>query len=204
MICLAVSIGTAKPMPTLPWLPLPPVAIWELMPITFPVASMSGPPEFPGLIGASVCSTSSISKLLGAWIVRWTAEMTPVVRVRSRPKGLPMAMAGSPTCTPLEEPRVSGVRWAPAGSTWSSAMSVDSSLPSTFASTLCLFWNWTLTLVAPLTTWALVRMVPALSRTKPEPVASPCCSWGRPKSNGDCVRWTTCERTKTTPGASRL
>ena len=101
MICLAVSIGTAKPMPTLPWLPLPPVAIWELMPITLPVASMSGPPELPGLIGASVCSTSSISKLLGAWIVRWTAEMTPVVRVRSRPKGLPIAMAGSPTCTPL-------------------------------------------------------------------------------------------------------
>ena len=75
MICLAVSIGTAKPMPTLPLLPLPPVAICELMPITLPVASMSGPPELPGLIGASVCSTSSISKLLGAWIVRWTAEI---------------------------------------------------------------------------------------------------------------------------------
>ena len=60
MICLAVSIGTAKPMPTLPLLPLPPVAICELMPMTLPVASMSGPPELPGLIGASVCSTSSI------------------------------------------------------------------------------------------------------------------------------------------------
>ena len=130
-------------MPTLPWLALPPVAIWELIPITLPVASMSGPPELPGLIGASVCSTSSISKLLGAWIVRWTAEMTPVVRVRSRPKGLPIAMAGSPTCTPFDEPRVSGVSLRPVGSTFSSARSVDSSLPSTFASTLCLFWNWT-------------------------------------------------------------
>ena len=36
MICLAVSIGTAKPMPTLPLLPLPPVAICELMPMTLP------------------------------------------------------------------------------------------------------------------------------------------------------------------------
>ena len=40
MICLAVSIGTAKPMPTLPPLWLPPVSICELMPITRPVASM--------------------------------------------------------------------------------------------------------------------------------------------------------------------
>ena len=75
MICLAVSIGTAKPMPTLPLLPLPPVAICELMPITRPAASISGPPELPGLIAASVWMTSSISKPLGAWIVRWTAEI---------------------------------------------------------------------------------------------------------------------------------
>ena len=31
----AVSIGIAKPMPTLP-LPPPPVSIWELIPITSP------------------------------------------------------------------------------------------------------------------------------------------------------------------------
>ena len=49
---------------------------------------MSGPPELPGLIGASVCRTPSISKLLGAWMVRWTAEMTPVVSVRSEPEGI--------------------------------------------------------------------------------------------------------------------
>ena len=50
---MAVSIGMAKPMPTLPP-PLPPVSICELMPITRPAASSSGPPELPGLIAASV------------------------------------------------------------------------------------------------------------------------------------------------------
>ena len=38
--------------------PLPPVAICELMPITRPAASSSGPPELPGLIAASVWITS--------------------------------------------------------------------------------------------------------------------------------------------------
>ena len=83
-------IGTAKPMPTLPS-PLPPVSICELMPITWPAALSSGPPELPGLIGASVCSTLSIVKPLGAVIWRCSAEITPVVSVRSRSNGLPIA-----------------------------------------------------------------------------------------------------------------
>ena len=52
----AVLIGIAKPMPTLP-LPPPPVSICELIPITWPSASISGPPELPGLIAASVWIT---------------------------------------------------------------------------------------------------------------------------------------------------
>ena len=52
-----MSIGTAKPMPTLPPPPVP-VSIWELMPMTRPAASISGPPELPGLIAASVWMTS--------------------------------------------------------------------------------------------------------------------------------------------------
>ena len=98
-----MSIGMAKPMPTLPP-PLPPVSICELIPITRPVASSSGPPELPGLIAASVWMTPSISKPSGAWIVRRVAETTPVVRVRSRPNGLPIAIVGSPTWTPCELP----------------------------------------------------------------------------------------------------
>ena len=77
--CLAVLTGTAKPMPTEPW--PPPVAICELMPITRPFASRSGPPELPGLIEASVWITSGIVKPLGAWISRWRPETMPVVTV---------------------------------------------------------------------------------------------------------------------------
>ena len=51
-------------MPTLP-LPLPPVSIWELIPITSPSASISGPPELPGLIAASVWITLEIEKPFG-------------------------------------------------------------------------------------------------------------------------------------------
>ena len=63
-ILSAVSIGTANPIPIDP--PPPAVAIWELIPITLPSASISGPPELPGLIAASVWMTSLIVKPFGA------------------------------------------------------------------------------------------------------------------------------------------
>ena len=88
-------IGTAKPMPTFP---LPSGdSIWELMPITRPLASSSGPPELPGLIAASVWITLLIVNPLGALISRWRAETIPVVTVRSSPNGFPIATTGSPT-----------------------------------------------------------------------------------------------------------
>ena len=79
--------GTAKPMPTLP--PPPPVvAICELTPMTRPAPSSSGPPELPGLIGASVWMTLSIEKPLGALIVAAEAgDDARRSRVRSRPSG---------------------------------------------------------------------------------------------------------------------
>ena len=67
--------GTAKPMPTLPWLPA--VAICEFTPMTRALASSSGPPELPGLIGASVWMTFSMRKPLGAWISRPEAGDDP-------------------------------------------------------------------------------------------------------------------------------
>ena len=52
---LTVLDGTAKPTPALA---LPPfwssTAIWTFVPITLPVVSISGPPELPWLIAASV------------------------------------------------------------------------------------------------------------------------------------------------------
>ena len=116
-------------MPTLPplWL-----SIWELMPITWPSPLISGPPELPGLIAASVWITSEIEKPLGAWIWRWSAETMPLVTVRSRAKGLPMATTGSPTCTLAESPSGSGL--APSVlSTLRRAMSLEGSEPTTWA-----------------------------------------------------------------------
>ena len=104
----------------------PPVSIWELIPITSPAASISGPPELPGLIAASVWITLSIEKPLGAWIWRCSAETMPVVTVRSSPNGLPIATTGSPTCDAWRShPAAAGGGDPPAASTLSSATSVE-------------------------------------------------------------------------------
>ncbi len=166
-------MGTANPMPTLP--PLCD-SICELMPITRPAASMSGPPELPGLMAASVWMTLSIWNPLGAFIWRWSAETIPAVAVRSRANGLPIATTGSPTRTLEESPKATGWSWSAGRSTLRRAMSVDSSLPTTCAGTaeeLSALPSWTVTLLEPFTTWALVRTCPCLSMTKPEPVATP-------------------------------
>ena len=53
--------GTAKPTPV-----NSPVVDWMavLIPITWPLMLIKGPPEFPGLIAASVCMTSGIENPL--------------------------------------------------------------------------------------------------------------------------------------------
>ena len=76
--------------------------------MTRPRLSSSGPPELPGLIGASVWMTLSIWKPLGARISRPRPETMPVVAVRSRPSGLPIAIAVSPTLTWSESASASG------------------------------------------------------------------------------------------------
>ena len=65
-----MSIGIAKPMPTFP-LTSELLGSCALMPITAPERSISGPPELPWLIAASVCSALLIAKLFGAEIWRW-------------------------------------------------------------------------------------------------------------------------------------
>ena len=47
------------------------------MPITWPSASSSGPPELPGLIEASVWIAPSIWNSVSDWIERSVAETTP-------------------------------------------------------------------------------------------------------------------------------
>ena len=114
--------------------PPPPVSICELIPITSPAALISGPPELPGLIAASVWITLEIENPLGAWIWRCRAETMPLVTVRSRPNGLPIATTGSPTSIFEESPRASGCSWSEGASTLSSARSVAGSVPTTSAS----------------------------------------------------------------------
>ena len=86
-------IGIANPIPCASWL----TAV--LIPITWPALLMSGPPELPGLMAASVwirlfsCS-DEVPTASPARIWRPSPETTPVVTVFSKvPSGLPMAMA---------------------------------------------------------------------------------------------------------------
>src|SRR5579871_1534327 len=75
---LTVSIGAANPIPT--FASTVPAGIWSLIPITELVAtSMSGPPELPWLIAASVWIEPGIEKPFGAEIVRLMALTMPAL-----------------------------------------------------------------------------------------------------------------------------
>src|ERR1700739_1177089 len=94
--------GVANPTPELepsPWPLVLLVSIWSFRPITWPEALISGPPELPGLIGASVWIAFGIVNWFGAWIVRPSALTIPAVTVLGRPNGLPTAITLSPTWT---------------------------------------------------------------------------------------------------------
>ena len=80
---------------------------------------------------------------------RWRAETTPVVSVRSRPNGLPIAKIASPTWTSAESPRVSVRELLAPGSTLSSATSVDGSAPTTRRCIVVPSPTLTLTVEAP-------------------------------------------------------
>ena len=132
---LTVSTGTAKPTPELASPPL--VAICELTPITRPSASSSGPPELPGLIAASVCTAPEIVKPLGAWISRPSAETMPLGDGARRGRtGVPMAIAASPGRSAARRRRAQRLERRPgpcSGSIFSTARSVDGSLPTSLA-----------------------------------------------------------------------
>ena len=78
------------------------------MPINSPSAFNNAPPEFPGLIAASVCINGN--RCPWSSMVRAKALITPDVTepLNSRPNGLPMAIAGSPTCKESESPIATG------------------------------------------------------------------------------------------------
>ena len=92
-IRVAISLGTAKPMPT-----DPPVGdtMAVFTAITSPSRLKVGPPELPGLIGASICRKSSNGP---APMSRPRADTIPAVTELPSPNGLPAARIQSPTST---------------------------------------------------------------------------------------------------------
>ena len=156
---MAALIGTAKPMDCAS------SEISVLMPTTTPQRSTSGPPELPGLIGASVWIIGS-SEMPGS--SRLSPLTIPRVIVCSRPIGLPMATTSSPTLTADESPsRAAGS--AAALSTRSSATSSTESSPRMRAGVLLPESRVTDSEAAPSTTCALVRIWPSFSMITPEP-----------------------------------
>ena len=77
---MAVLIGTAKPRPSLP---PPEEAICSLMPMTLPDVSMSGPPELPWLMAASVWMPLGIVWPFGACRLLPVADTMPEVMEKS-------------------------------------------------------------------------------------------------------------------------
>ena len=155
----AALIGTAKPIDCAS------SEISVLIPTTPPQRSTSGPPELPGLIGASVWIMGS-SETPGSSRLR--PLTIPRVIVWSSPIGLPMATTSSPTLTSDESPRRAAGS-AAALSTRSSAMSSTGSRPRMRAGVLLPESSVTVSDAAPSTTWALVRIWPSLSMMTPEP-----------------------------------
>ncbi len=96
----------------------------------------------------------------------------PLVTVEVSPSGEPIATTVSPTLTPEEVP--SGAALSPeAPSTFSSARSLELSVPTTRAVRLVPSLVRTFTEEAPETTWLLVTISPSPLTITPEPVDEP-------------------------------
>ena len=165
----AVSIGIAKPMPC-----APPPQIAVLIPISRPSAFSNGPPELPGLIEASVWSSPWKGRPPSLLRVRSSAEITPVVTVLEKPKGLPIAITGSPTIRSWDSP---GFVYGNVSrcSIWirSTARSLLSSAPTTSAAKTRPSDSATRIPRTPSITWALVSTCPLRSKITPEPRVRP-------------------------------
>ena len=87
----------------------------------------------------------------------------PLVTVSERPNGEPIATTPSPTSSLLESPTVSGKSCESGAETWTTAMSLDGSEPTSVAGYVLPFQNWTEIFFAPAATWAFVTMLPSES-----------------------------------------
>ena len=136
-----------------------------LIPTTWPHRSTSGPPELPGLIGASVWIKGCSAR---PGRMRLRPLTIPRVIVCSRPIGLPIAATSSPTRSVDESPS-DAVGGGLVVSIRISARSSIESSPITRAGTFVPESSVTERDAAPSTTWAFVRTWPSCSITTPEP-----------------------------------
>ena len=114
------------------------------------------------MIGASVCTMSMAPFVV--CIARSTALTIPEVTVCSSPKGLPIAIAVWPTCSAWLSARAAGLAFVPLRSIFTTATSVLWSAPTTVPVRVEPSARRTVTVLpAPDTTWAAVRMWPAVS-----------------------------------------
>ena len=87
VIFLTTSACIANPRPSIPSFFI--VFIPTILLFMF----TSGPPEFPGFIGTSVCTY-----FIPFWFVLSVALMIPSLTLNSSPAGLPTAITLSPVC----------------------------------------------------------------------------------------------------------
>jgi hypothetical protein len=164
---LIFAAGMANPMFCALWPDELAPATAVFIPITAPAASRSAPPEFPGLIAASVWImlvkvSEELVDSLAAVTVRPSAETMPCVTVgvpAASPSALPMATVASPTWTKEEFPKTTGRRPV-APSILRSATSLEGSVPTKVAAWAVVEPDWVTVMEPPdaakAITWLLV------------------------------------------------
>ena len=101
-----VATQTAASIPIAKQIPCADAIVAVLIPTTRPSPETSGPPELPGLRGASVWITLSINAPDRVRNVRPSALTMPAVTVQVNPRGLPIAITICPTRRVDDEPNV--------------------------------------------------------------------------------------------------
>jgi hypothetical protein len=157
------SIGTAKPMFCASG------RIDVVMPTTSPHRLTNGPPEFPGLIDASVWIIGSLTDNDRPGSRRFKADTIPRDNVCSSPNGFPIANTSSPTTIRSESPKGAACSGFPAGGVMRiKAMSKSGSAPTSFAGRTERSSSVTMITWRPTTTCAFVTIRPEGSITTPD------------------------------------
>ena len=147
------------------------VWIWVLMPITSPCEfAVPGHRNCPGLIAASVWTMLGIEQQpRRRWAARGPPTDHPTVRLRSRPKGLPIATARLAHAQRARIPEGGRVQFLGRRLDADHRQSLRGSGPAPRAVSFVPSARVTSTRTGSPTTWLLVRILPSVSRMIPDP-----------------------------------